>query len=54
MNKENEKKTFKAGTAPGIGQYKCMVCGLIIPLNNEDEILPTCPKCGSKVFIRVK
>jgi len=39
-----------AGDRPGKGNYFCMICGKKVVLENDDEELPTCPKCGASMY----
>ena len=43
---------FKSGTAPGKGTYKCTRCGKIVILETDEDLLPTCPKCGNENYHR--
>jgi predicted nucleic acid-binding Zn-ribbon protein len=41
------------GEKPGKGDYKCTNCGNVLHLENDDDALPPCPKCGNKTFDKV-
>lgn len=41
------------GEKPGIGTYKCTVCGTTVTLNDTTDILPPCPKCNNTDFTEV-
>lgn len=37
---------FNSGDKPGKGTYKCAVCGLVVTLEDGQE-LPVCEVCGA-------
>jgi len=39
------------GSVPGAGTFFCVECGSQLSLNENDH-LPTCPRCGTSVFRR--
>lgn len=44
--------TYKTGEKPGIGTYKCIVCGEIVVLDDMTDTLPPCPRCGETTYIK--
>lgn len=41
---------YKTGDKPGKGDYKCTICGAIVHLDNDTEVLPICPKCTKTTY----
>ena len=41
------------GEKPGVGTYKCTNCGTIVRLDDPDDTLPPCPKCGKTEFEKI-
>ena len=53
----NEKELFimpQTNQAPGVGEYQCTKCGLIVTLKSPADKLPVCPKCRATDYIRKK
>jgi len=38
------------GEKPGKGRYVCINCGQVVILDNDDDVLPPCPKCDGTEF----
>lgn len=43
--------TYRTGTLPGAGSFRCQLCGFHVALRILDEI-PECPHCGEARFAR--
>lgn len=41
------------GEKPGIGTYKCTVCGTTVKLDDQSDTLPPCPSCDNTEFLKV-
>ena len=41
---------YKTGEKPGQGVYFCMKCGQKIVLDDDNDTLPPCPRCGHTEF----
>ena len=41
-----------AGEKPGKGTYVCTECKLVVALNEDETVLPPCPKCKNSKCIR--
>ena len=41
---------YECGEKPGKGSYKCRICGKILVLDDETDVLPPCsnPRCNKK------
>ena len=46
---ENNKKKYFSYSKPGKGKYRCLKCGFVIELDDNEE-LPLCPMCGFEEF----
>ncbi|MGD1822142.1 MAG: hypothetical protein ACPKM0_05175 [Pleomorphochaeta sp.] len=44
---------YKAGEQPGKGIYYCTNDFEKIILDSDSDILPSCPKCGNDLYIKV-
>ena len=44
---------IKTGDKPGKGTYKCTHCGTLVTLDNDDDVMPQCPKCHNTTFTKV-
>lgn len=44
---------YSTGEKPGTGTYQCTACGQLVNLDDHDDTLPPCPKCGETQFIKV-
>jgi DNA-directed RNA polymerase subunit RPC12/RpoP len=44
---------YKTGDKPGKGNYRCMQCGKVITLNDENDTLPACPLCNATEWTKV-
>ncbi|MCM1315229.1 MAG: zinc ribbon-containing protein [Alistipes senegalensis] len=40
----------KTGEVPGEGTYTCDNCGQKVVLDDNDDRLPPCPKCGGTEY----
>jgi DNA-directed RNA polymerase subunit RPC12/RpoP len=36
---------FKTGEKPGKGTYRCLECGKLVTLDDQNDTLPPCPIC---------
>lgn len=45
---------YNSGDKPGKGSYKCINCGTIVVIENDDDALPICPVCHHTIFEKVK
>lgn len=41
---------YNTGEKPGKGTYVCTVCGQEVILDDINDTLPPCPKCGATTF----
>ncbi|MFS7393983.1 hypothetical protein AB6888_14170 [Carnobacterium maltaromaticum] len=41
------------GEKPGIGSYKCNICGQVVKLDDNTDKLPPCPKCTNTSYRKV-
>ena len=41
---------YVSGEKSGVGTYVCTKCYLEIIIENDNEILPKCPDCGSGIY----
>lgn len=48
-------ETYKTGDKPGKGKYKCLThrCGRQVSLENNNDALPECQKCGKAEFKKI-
>jgi DNA-directed RNA polymerase subunit RPC12/RpoP len=44
---------YKTGDKPGKGKYRCMQCGEIVTLDDQNDTLPTCPLCHATDWTKV-
>jgi DNA-directed RNA polymerase subunit RPC12/RpoP len=42
------------GEKPGKGTYKCTNCGQLVTLDDDDDVLPPCPRCDNTEFTKVR
>ena len=49
-----KKEMFQTGDAPGIGTYRCTVCGLNQILENDTDALKPCSMCGDVTWAKLK
>ena len=48
-----EDRYVYAGDKPGKGMFRCLMCGFILTLDDEAEVLPPCPVCGAMEWCRI-
>ena len=39
------------GEKPGSGTYVCVTCGQHVVLDDDNDKMPPCPKCGGTEFM---
>ena len=46
----------RTGEKPGVGTYQCVrpSCGQTVTLDDPDDTLPPCPKCGGTEFRKLR
>lgn len=44
---------YTTGEKPGKGTYVCMFCGQKVVLDDHNDTLPPCPKCGKTTYRKV-
>lgn len=45
-----ETRMSTTGQKPGKGTYKCTNCSTTVTLDDANDTLPPCPKCGKSSF----
>ena len=43
---------YTTGEKPGIGTYKCTICGQTVMLDDSTDTLPPCPKCNNTTYTK--
>ncbi len=43
---------YSTGEKPGKGTYRCVVCGQLVVLDDDDDTLPPCPKCEKTLYTK--
>lgn len=43
----------KTGEKPGKGTYQCLFDAQLVVLDDDDDTLPPCPRCGHTDFVKV-
>jgi DNA-directed RNA polymerase subunit RPC12/RpoP len=51
MREEQSMESLSAGTFVGAGSFRCQQCGYALTLDGN-ELLPSCPSCGNRAFLR--
>lgn len=44
---------YKTGEKPGKGTYACVACPQTVVLDDTNDTLPPCPKCGATTYRKV-
>lgn len=46
--------TYKVGDKPGKGAYRCVRCGFLVHIYDDDDKLQACPACMHTEFVKVE
>jgi len=44
---------YTTGEKPGKGTYRCTECGQLVVLDDDNDVLPPCPKCSKTTYVKV-